>query len=78
MTGKNLNGMGIGVFQILPDRPSGDPAVVAKHAEELGFASYWVPEHAVIPDGSVIGLPRQSASAGHIYASAGISMVPGF
>ena len=52
MAKKNINGMGIGVFQILTDKLSGDPAVVAKRAEELGFASYWVPEHAVIPEGS--------------------------
>tara|TARA_Y100000590_G_scaffold421820_1_gene525896 strand:+ start:181 stop:1122 length:942 start_codon:yes stop_codon:yes gene_type:complete len=49
---KSCNGMGIGVFQILTDLDNGDPAVIAKRAEELGFASYWVPEHAVIPEGS--------------------------
>ncbi len=38
----------IGVFQILPDR-RGDPAIVAKAAEDLGFHSYWVPEHAIMP-----------------------------
>lgn len=26
-----------------------DPAVLAQRAEELGFASFWVPEHAIIP-----------------------------
>ena len=26
-----------------------DPAVLGKRAEELGFSSYWVPEHAIIP-----------------------------
>ena len=26
-----------------------DPAVLCKRAEELGFSSYWVPEHAIIP-----------------------------
>ena len=26
-----------------------DPAVLGKRAEELGFDSYWVPEHAIIP-----------------------------
>ncbi len=40
--------MKIGVFEFCTDR-SVDPAVVAKRAEELGFASYWVPEHAIIP-----------------------------
>ncbi|MGH8598175.1 MAG: LLM class F420-dependent oxidoreductase [Gammaproteobacteria bacterium] len=40
--------MKIGVFSILPDAIS-DPAVVAKHAEDLGFASYWVPDHIILP-----------------------------
>ena len=40
--------MKIGVFEFCIDR-SVDPAVIAKRAEELGFASYWVPEHAIIP-----------------------------
>ena len=44
--------MGVGVFQKLTDLDTGDPAVIAKRAEDLGFASYWVPEHAVIPEGS--------------------------
>lgn len=52
MTMKKSHGIGVGVFQIMPDLATGDPAVVAKRAEELGFASYWVPEHAVIPLGS--------------------------
>ncbi|MBX9606876.1 MAG: LLM class F420-dependent oxidoreductase [Gammaproteobacteria bacterium] len=38
----------IGVFQILPDRRA-DPAIVAQTAEALGFHSYWVPEHAIMP-----------------------------
>ncbi len=52
MAKRTSNGMGIGVFQILTDVESGDPAVIAKRAEDLGFASYWVPEHAAIPEGS--------------------------
>ena len=40
--------MKVGVF-LLPSQESADPAVVAKRAEELGFASFWVPEHAVLP-----------------------------
>jgi probable F420-dependent oxidoreductase len=40
--------MEIGVFSILPDADA-DPAVVARHAERLGFASYWVPDHLVLP-----------------------------
>ena len=38
----------IGVFQIVADMKA-DPAIVAKTAEDLGFTSYWVPEHAVLP-----------------------------
>ena len=40
--------MKIGVFSILPDMTA-DPAVVAKHAEALGFDSYWVPDHTILP-----------------------------
>ena len=40
--------MKIGVFEFCIDK-SVDPAVIAKRTEELGFDSYWVPEHAVIP-----------------------------
>lgn len=49
----------IGVFQVLPDN-RGDPAIVAKAAEDLGFNSYWVPEHAIMPAAfasSYIGVP---------------------
>lgn len=49
---KKSSGIGVGVFQVLADMPSGDPAVVAKRAEDLGFASYWLPEHGIIPQGS--------------------------
>ncbi len=40
--------MEIGIFSILPDADA-DPAVVARHAEQLGFASYWVPDHLILP-----------------------------
>lgn len=40
--------MKVGIFSILPDALA-DPAVVAKHAEDLGFASYWVPDHIILP-----------------------------
>jgi len=40
--------MKIGVFSIQPDA-NADPAIVAKHAEDLGFASYWVPDHIILP-----------------------------
>src|SRR5262249_2474799 len=38
----------VGVF-LLPSERSVDPAAVAKRAEELGFASFWVPEHPILP-----------------------------
>lgn len=40
--------MDVGIFQILPDMTA-DPRVVAKRAEELGFESFWVPEHPILP-----------------------------
>lgn len=40
--------MKVGIFSILPDAEA-DPAIVAKHAEDLGFASYWVPDHLILP-----------------------------
>jgi probable F420-dependent oxidoreductase len=40
--------MKVGVFSILPDAAA-DPAIVARHAEDLGFASYWVPDHIILP-----------------------------
>jgi probable F420-dependent oxidoreductase len=48
--------MEIGVF-LLPSEQSADPAVVAKKAEELGFASFWVPEHAILPVQCSTGYP---------------------
>jgi len=48
--------MDIGVFQILPDAVA-DPAKVAKRAEELGFESYWVPEHPILPLESTFPYP---------------------
>lgn len=57
MSMKHCHGIGVGVFQVLGDLPSGDPAVIAKRAEELGFASYWLPEHAVMPQGSADDYP---------------------
>ena len=40
--------MNIGLF-VFQNDTSLDPAVLAKRAEELGFESYWVPEHPIIP-----------------------------
>ena len=49
---KKSSGIKVGVFQITGDLQCGDPAIIAKRAEELGFESYWLPEHAVVPQGS--------------------------
>ena len=49
---KQCHGLKVGVFQNLVDNEAGDPAIVAKRAEELGFAHYWVPDHTIIPEGS--------------------------
>jgi probable F420-dependent oxidoreductase len=38
----------IGVFQIAADDRA-DPAIVAAKAEELGFESYWLGDHAIFP-----------------------------
>ena len=40
--------MNVGIF-VFETAYSLDTAVLAKHAEELGFESFWVPEHPVIP-----------------------------
>ena len=40
--------MDIGIF-VFQTGSSMDPALLAKRAEELGFDSFWVPEHAIIP-----------------------------
>jgi probable F420-dependent oxidoreductase len=57
MDNKLYKGMKVGVFQVLTDMENGDPAIVAKHAEDLGFSSYWAPEHTVIPEGSADDYP---------------------
>ena len=40
--------MKAGIFVFHTDT-SLDPAILAKRAEELGFDSFWVPEHTIIP-----------------------------
>ena len=40
--------MNVGLF-VFETADSLDTAVLARHAEELGFESFWVPEHPVIP-----------------------------
>jgi probable F420-dependent oxidoreductase len=48
--------MKIGVF-LLASAQSADPAIVAKRAEELGFSSFWAPEHPVLPVHCSSGYP---------------------
>jgi len=60
MSAKACHGLKVGVFTALCDATTGDPAVVAKCAEDLGFDSYWVPEHGVIPQGSADVYPGKS------------------
>lgn len=40
--------MKIGVTQVLANSDA-DPAIVARHAEDLGFESYWLPDHTILP-----------------------------
>ena len=40
--------MKVGIF-VFETGLSLDPAILAKRAEELGFESFWVPEHPIIP-----------------------------
>ncbi len=54
--------MDIGVFQVLPNAEA-DPAKVAERAEELGFESYWVPEHPVLPLQSTFPYPAGAPDA---------------
>jgi len=65
--------MKIGVF-LLPAEQSADPAVVAKRAEELGFASFWVPEHPILPVHCSSGYP--GTPDGSIPAAVGIIADP--
>jgi probable F420-dependent oxidoreductase len=40
--------MKIGIFQLLGNS-SADPAIVARRVEELGFESYWLGDHTIMP-----------------------------
>ena len=62
MTKKTAQGLSVGVFQVMADMHYGDPAVIAKCAEDVGFSSYWVPEHTVIPQGSADVYPGKQAN----------------
>lgn len=63
MARKTRQGLSVGVFQIVTDMEHGDPAVIAKRAEDLGFASYWAPEHTVIPKDSTDLYPGKKPGA---------------
>jgi probable F420-dependent oxidoreductase len=48
--------MKIGLMHLTPWSKA-DPAIVAKRAEELGFESYWVGDHTIIPITSSVQYP---------------------
>jgi len=48
--------MDIGLMHVTPNSTA-DPAKVAKRAEELGFESYWVGDHTIVPVESSIPYP---------------------
>lgn len=48
--------MKIGITQVLANSEA-DPAIVAKHAEQLGFESYWLPDHTILPVHSTTRYP---------------------
>ena len=48
--------MDIGLMHVTPSSKA-DPAIVAKRAEELGFESYWVGDHTIIPLQSSVQYP---------------------
>jgi len=48
--------MDIGLMHVTPNSAA-DPAKVAKRAEELGFESYWVGDHTIVPVHSSIPYP---------------------
>jgi probable F420-dependent oxidoreductase len=49
--------MKVGIFHYLSTAYSIDPAVLAKRAEELGFDSFWLPEHPIMPVATVSPFP---------------------
>src|SRR5215510_14170422 len=48
--------MKIGLMHLTPYSKA-DPAIVAKRAEDLGFESYWVGDHTIIPETSSVQYP---------------------
>src|ERR1700674_1245016 len=55
--------MKIGLMHITPYSKA-DPAIVAKRAEELGFDSYWVGDHTIVPVTSSIQYPGVKEEGG--------------
>ena len=47
--------MKIGLMHLTPYSKA-DPAIVARRAEELGFDSYWVGDHTIIPIKSSVNI----------------------
>jgi probable F420-dependent oxidoreductase len=52
--------MRFGVFHVSPSSGA-DPAIIAKHAEDLGFESYWVADHTILPIKSSVPYPAAGA-----------------
>ena len=48
--------MNIGLMHVTPYSKA-DPAIVARRAEELGFDSYWVGDHTIVPVQSTTSYP---------------------
>ncbi len=48
--------MNIGLMHVTPYSKA-DPAIVARRAEELGFDSYWVGDHTIVPVQSTASYP---------------------
>jgi probable F420-dependent oxidoreductase len=55
--------MKIGLMHVTPNATA-DPAIVAKRAEEMGFESYWVGDHTIIPVQSSVKYPGGSRADG--------------
>jgi alkanesulfonate monooxygenase SsuD/methylene tetrahydromethanopterin reductase-like flavin-dependent oxidoreductase (luciferase family) len=49
--------MRVGIFHYLSTAYSINPAVLAQRAEELGFDSFWLPEHPIMPVTTVTPYP---------------------
>ena len=55
--------MKVGLFVFASDS-SLDPGALAKRAEEVGFESFWVPEHCIIPVHTTLAPFRRSVEEG--------------